>query len=108
MRHTLNTIISFLVFALLIQNTCPFGMAGKSTVAASCSHCTHKQVLTPPSLDGQATIVSDHASPFPLYVLAIPQPHPALRLMPAASPRSSIPNSYKDALPEEHLRPPRA
>ncbi|MBS1192771.1 MAG: hypothetical protein H6Q97_750, partial [Nitrospirae bacterium] len=32
----LTLIIALLAFGLLIQNTCPFGAAGKSTVAAAC------------------------------------------------------------------------
>ena len=84
-------------------------MAGKSTVAASCSHCPQKQMLKEPSPDdGQLRIVSSQAQPFPLYVLAMPHVHPAFQLTPIATPQPSIPNSYKDALPEELLRPPRA
>jgi hypothetical protein len=108
MRHTLYIIVSLLVIALLIQNTCPYGMAGKSSVAASCSHCPQKQILKEPSPDGQLVIVSGHASPVPLYVLAMPHTHPTFRLTPIATPQSSIPNSYKNALPDELLRPPRA
>jgi hypothetical protein len=83
-------------------------MAGKSTVAASCSHCPQKQMLKAPSPDGQLVIVSGHASPFPLYVLAMPHTHPVFRLMPIATPQPSIPNSYQNAYPDELLRPPRA
>lgn len=103
------SVISLLVFALLIQNTCPSGMAGKSTVAANCSHCPQKQMHTAPaSPDGQVRIVSGQASPFPMYVLEMPHVQPVFQLAPIATPQPSIPNSYKDALPDELLRPPRA
>ena len=101
-------IISLLFFALLIQNTCPYGMAGKSTVAASCSHCPQKQILKAPSSVGQLSIVTGHSSPFPLFVLAMPHTRPAFRLTLVATPQRSIPNSYKNTYTDELLRPPRA
>jgi hypothetical protein len=83
-------------------------MAGKSTVAASCSHCPQKQILKAPSSVGQLSIVTGHSSPFPLFVLAMAQMQPSFRLTPIATPQQAVPNSYKDALPNELLRPPRA
>jgi hypothetical protein len=108
MRHRFITIIALLVFALLIQNTCPYGMAGKSTVAASCSHCPQKQILKAPSSIGQLSILSGHSSPFPLFVLAMPHVHPSFRLTLISTPQLFIPNTYKNALPDGLLRPPSA
>jgi len=101
-------VIVLLIFALLIQNTCPKGMAGKSTLAAKCSHCPQKLVLKAPSTDYQADIVQSDASPFPMYVLALPNVQPLFRPIPIETPQPSLPNSYKNALPDELLRPPRA
>jgi len=101
-------VIALLIFALLIQNTCPKGMAGKSTVAASCSHCPQKLVLKAPSTAYQADIVQSDAALFPMYVLALPNVQPLFRPMPIEIPQPSIPNSYQNAYPDELLRPPRA
>ncbi len=73
-----KSIIFVLAFALLIQNTCPLGAAGKSTVAASCG------------------------------VFAVPKTIHTLEFEPVKSAPLILAESYKDALPDELLRPPQA
>ncbi len=97
-----------LVFALLIQNTCPRGFAGKSAVTASCSHCPHKQVYQPALEGGMFSIASHPAAPMPTYVLDIPNTQPTFRLVAVASPQLVMTNTYKNAAPDELLQPPRA
>jgi len=103
-----RSIIFILAFALLIQNTCPFGAAGKSTVAASCTNCPmhHSQIVM---TDGQKELVSDSSSVhFPLYVFAVPKTIHTFQLDPIKSMRLLLADNYKDISPDELLRPPRA
>lgn len=96
-----------LVFALLIQNTCPHGFAGKTAVAP-CANCPMKHHLIAPP-DGQDQIVSSTFSVhFPLYVFEAPKTVHTFRLEPIKSARPVLANGYSDALPDELLRPPRA
>jgi len=108
MLFKLRSIILLLAFALLVQNTCPFGAAGKSTVASSCEHCQMKHSIMA-SPDGQKQLVSDSSSiHFPLYVFAVPKTVHTFQLNPIKSARPALAEFYKDALPDELLRPPRA
>ena len=104
----LRPIMLLLAFALLIQNTCPFNSAGKSTVAAPCEHCPmHNNQLVP--TDGQERIVSDSSGVhFPLYVFSLPKTIHTFQLEPIQTPRHAIADSYRDALPTQLLRPPQA
>jgi hypothetical protein len=104
----LKSIIVLLAIALMIQNTCPFGAAGKSTVASSCEHCPlkHSFIVSP---DGQKNITSDSpAVHFPVYVFALPKTIHTFDLEPIKSVRLILADSYKDVLPDELLRPPQA
>jgi hypothetical protein len=102
-------IILLLVFALLIQNTCPHGFAGKSTLARKCGHCPSKQV-TVASPHGQKVISADHHNPanFPMYVLAMPTTAPSTEPVRFRSVWSHRVDDYKDALPDGFWKPPRA
>jgi|SRR6266540_2335614 len=103
-----KSIIFVLAFALLIQNTCPLGAAGKSTVAASCGHCPLKHHFVV-SAAGQKNIAADpSAFHFPLYVFAVPKTIHTLEFEPVKSAPLILAESYKDALPDELLRPPQA
>jgi hypothetical protein len=108
MMRKLSPVIVLLVVALFIQNTCPFGAAGKSTVAASCEHCPlkHSSLI---SLDGQKNIVADASSVhFPVYVFAVPKTIHTFEFEPIKSARPVLEDGYPDAFPDELLRPPRA
>ena len=107
MKYGISIILFLLVFALLVQNTCPQGFAGKSTVAASCSHCPQKQ--THRLAEGNTlSSISQGPAHLPMYVLDIPIARPIFRLVAAASPQPVIPNTYKNTAPDELLHPPRA
>ncbi len=108
MTAALRSIIFILASALLIQNTGPFGAAGKSAVIASCKNCPLKHSFVV-SLDGQKVLVSDSSSiHFPLYVFAVPKTVHTLQLAPVMSARPVLADQYKDAMPDELLRPPQA
>lgn len=101
-------IILLLAFALLIQNTCPHGFAGKTSVASTCNHCPLKQhhSLSP---DLQKKISSDSSSiHFPMFVFAVPKTIHTFQLNPVKSGRPILADRYKDALPDDLLRPPQA
>jgi hypothetical protein len=96
------------ILALILQNTCPFGAAGKTTVASACTHCPskHSMVVLP---DGQHKLVFDSSSiHFPLYIFAVPKTIHTFCLELINSSPTSFVEIYVDALPDEFLRPPRA
>lgn len=104
-----RAIIFFLAFALLIQNTCPMGAAGKSTVVSICAGCAlrHQMVVTASSGD---ILASDHSSSdhFPMFVFSVPKTIHTFELESIKSVRPLLANDYADAVPHELLRPPRA
>ncbi len=102
------SIIFILAFALLIQNTCPHGFAGKSSVAATCKNCPMKKQhdMSP---DVQKKISSARSqNHFPLFVFAVPKTIHTFQLSPIETARPVLIDRYKDALPDEFLRPPQA
>ncbi len=108
MRNKVYILLTLLIFALLIQNTCPQGLAGKSSVVSQCSHCPYKQQHRPAPTGGETGILSHATSHPPLFVLDIPDTRPTFGLAALATPKPVIPNAYKNAAPEELLQPPRA
>jgi hypothetical protein len=108
MTAKVQSIVFLLAFALVIQNTCPFGAAGKTTLVSACAHCPSKQSMVASS-DGQNKLVSDSSSThFPLYIFAVSKTVHTFSLELINSSPSSLVERYVDALPEELLRPPRA
>jgi len=108
MRHKFFIIILLLMFTLLIQNTCPHGFAGKSSVTASCSQCPYKQTHAPATEGKALGSISNASAHLPMFVLDVPITKPIFRLTPIASPQPVIPNTYKNTAPDELLHPPRA
>ena len=108
MRHRISIVLFLLIFALLVQNTCPQGFAGKSAVAASCSHCPQKQMHKPATEGDTLSSISHAPAHLPMYVLDIPNTQPTFRLIMTASSQPVIPNIYTNTAPDELLRPPRA
>lgn len=101
-------VIFLLAFALLIQNTCPHGFAGKTSVAATCSHCPMKQHQSV-SPDGQKRIISASSTVhFPMFVFSVPKTVHTFQLEPVKIAQPPLANSYEDALPAGLLRPPQA
>lgn len=105
--NKLPSIIFLLTVALLIQNTCPLGAAGKTSLASSCTNCPLKHTSIA-SFGGQKEIVKELSIHFPLFVFAVPKTVHTFQLESITSKRPALANSYEDALPQELLRPPKA
>jgi hypothetical protein len=104
----LKPIMLLLAFALLIQNTCPYNAAGKSSVTGACGNCPLKHTFTVAS-DAAKNLVNDASSVhYPLYVFSVPKTVHTFSLDPVKSVKPVLADRYKDALPDELLRPPRA
>jgi hypothetical protein len=99
-------VIFLLVFALLIQNTCPHGFAGKTAVARACSNCPVKHHVAALQ-EAQGEALSASSVHFPLYVFEAPKIIFTFRLDPVKSARPVLANGYANVLPDELLRPPR-
>jgi hypothetical protein len=107
MKPKLRSIIFLLALALLIQNTCPMGAAGKSAVFASCRNCLMKHSISVPT-NGQNNLVTDFSSiHFPMFVFAVPKMLHTFQFEPITSAGAVLAKSYRDVLPDELLRPPR-
>jgi len=107
MRHRISILLFLLIFALLVQNTCPHGFAGKSTVASTCSHCPQKQTHKSATEGDRVSSISHAPAHLPMYVLDIPDTQPTFRLLMTASSPPVIPNIYTNTAPDELLHPPR-
>ncbi len=108
MRFQINIILLLLIFALLIQNTCPHGFAGKSTVALTCSHCPQKQAHKPASEGTIFSSITKTPAHLPIFVLDMSNTQPTFRLAAIDIPQQVIPNTYANAAPDELLKPPRS
>jgi len=112
--HTLIRIMAVLLCAgLFIQNTCPHGAAGKTTVVAQCGHCTMKQgcmMAAAPAAQHDAAAWSGAASRdiFPLFLFEDPSAPPRLEPEPADTPRRKLAPRLGSAFPLEILKPPAA
>jgi hypothetical protein len=108
MMLKLRSIIFLLAFALLIQNTCVHGFAGKTSLASACANCSVKHDPITPQDGGKRNISGASPVHFPLYVFEVPKTSHTFRLEPIKSARPVLADSYKDALPDELFRPPQA
>ncbi len=109
MAATARSIIFLLAFALLIQNTCPHGYAGKSTVTSACAHCPLKHSLVAASPSVHTQLASDSSGiHFPMFVFSVPKTIHTFQLSPIETAQPVLIDRYKDALPDELLRPPQA
>jgi hypothetical protein len=107
-KFRISILLFLLIFSLLIQNTCPQGFAGKSTVASTCSHCPQKQTHKPAMEGNSLSNISKAPAHLPMYVLDMPNTQPTLQLIMTASTQPIIPNIYTNTAPDELLHPPRA
>jgi hypothetical protein len=100
--------LAFLLsFALLIQNTCPFGAAGKTAVSSLGKDCSLKHSIVF-SLHAQKNLAPDFSTNhLPQFVFETPEAMPSLQAAPYISEKPVRAKVYKDALPDELLRPPR-
>jgi len=108
MRFVFWPIISFLVFALVVQNTCPRGFAGKTTLAGKCSHCSSKiNSITLPEVQ---VFTSSFPRPvhFPMYVFVTTDTSPFFQPQRRSATWPILIIGYEAPWPDELLKPPRA
>ncbi len=102
-------IVSFVLsLSLLVQNTCPRGYAGKTSVIRTCDHCPHKLDRTLTKTVRLEQTVKKQASPLPLFVLAVQERTAALKPAPLQTAPAFLAKRYRNAEPYELLRPPHA
>jgi hypothetical protein len=103
-----SSIIFLLALALLIQNTCPIGAAGKSSVVPTCPKCPLMHNATASSGQEHKLVADLFSSHFPMFVFSMPKTSPVFRLALIKTSRTLLTSGYKNALPDELLRPPQA
>ena len=111
MKRSSWPIIVLLVFALLLQNTCLHGYAGKTSFTSSTDRCTQCPSKTGKvtSSDVAKVLSSDSITIyFPMYIFTLPVMSYNVQLQRHRNPEPALVNSYKDAMPDELLKPPRA
>jgi hypothetical protein len=101
-------IIFFLSIALFIQNTCPFGAAGKTALSSLGKDCPLKHSMVV-SNDMQKNLVQDSSTAhFPQFIFNVPLSIHYPQTASVIAERPMRAHGYKDALPDELLRPPRS
>ncbi len=107
MRRALLLIVCCLVLSLLIQNTCPFGAAGKSSVVPKCGHCPLMHQCQRAAPAEQMAWASDtNPSHFPLFLFTTENLGHSIQVdaLTACAPFLTV--HYTGAYPAELLKPP--
>ena len=95
-----------LALALLIQNTCPFGAAGKTGIVRAYGHCGMKHC--PLSSGGKKGLLDDpEPDRFPLFAFTIADVNPAFQLEQCACSEPGYHIGLLEPFPVEILKPPR-
>ncbi len=101
-----------LALSLLVQNTCPHGYAGKTSVVRTCGHCPHqrdrearKTVMQTVKME---PAVQKQVSHPPLFILAFQEKMHTFQPVPVETAPAFLAHRYQDAGPYELLRPPHA
>jgi hypothetical protein len=107
MKRMLILIVYCLVLSLVIQNTCPFGAAGKSSVVPKCGHCPLMQHSSNVP-QGAVALASDSPSHFPLFLFTAVKLNQTfqLELVKRTSPLLAL--NYPEDFPSKLLKPPQA
>jgi hypothetical protein len=107
MRRTLLLIVYSLVLSLVIQNTCPFGAAGKTGIVRAYGHCGMKHCPLSP---GGKKEPLDDAKPdrFPLFAFTIADAKPAFQLELCDCSETTYQVGFHELFPVEILKPPRS
>jgi len=101
-------IIFLLVFALLVQNTCLHGFAGKTSFTGKRSHCpSATSKFGVPHVSKY--LLSDHQISVnsPMYFFTVPTANQAVHPERRRTLPPTLLIDYMDALPDELLKPPR-
>ncbi|MDH4163918.1 MAG: hypothetical protein OEW15_14700 [Nitrospirota bacterium] len=109
MKRVLLFIACCLALSLMLQNTCPFGAAGKSSVVSKCEGCPlrrlcHRPVPTAPGpmLSGSTT----HR--FPQFLFTAARLCPGIQVSAVKALASFLAVHFAEAHPAEILKPPSA
>ena len=109
MKAVALIVVSFvLVLSLLVQNTCPHGYAGKTSVVRTCGLCSHKPDQTAMQTVKMEPTFQKLPSHPPLFVLAFQEKMHTFQPAPVETARAFLADRYQDAAPFELLRPPHA
>jgi len=108
MRRTLLLTICCLVLALLLQNSCPFGAAGKSSIMTKCAHCPFVRHAAGASPGLAAWTTDKSPRHFPLFLFTTVKPGHSFKVdaLMEEAPRPAI--HYAGAFPYKLLKPPNA
>ncbi len=97
-----------LSLSLMVQNTCPHGYAGKTSVVRTCGRCPHKpDQVSMKTVKMEQTVKKQSSHP-PLFVLAFQDAMISLQPAPHKTASTFLQSRYQDAEPYELLRPPHA
>ncbi len=107
MKQFFTILVALLSISLVVQNTCPFGKAGKTAVGPACGHCPLHKLQCAASADNATHVLPRMSAQFPLFVFTPEQREPLA--LPALLDRLPAPaaTSYTDAVAKGPLRPPR-
>jgi hypothetical protein len=100
------SIILYLIPALFIQNTCPFGAAGKSSIVPKCGHCSMMRHCSR-APEGQKKPADNKPQRFPLFIFTVADAKPLFRLDRHIRPEPRQQVDCKEPFPAELLKPPR-
>ncbi len=107
MRCAPLLIVCCLVLSLLIQNTCPFGAAGKSSVMPKCDHCPlMRQCQRAAPAERMAWASDANPSHFPLFLFTTANLDHSIQVDARTTRAPFLTVHYTGAYPAELLKPP--
>ncbi len=104
-------LIYVIAFSITIQNTCPYGLAGKTTFmsphVSGCPNCPFSENQQPAGPDTRKDVKKDLSNTNHLFVIHINNPDTAFQILSPASHAPYIkPDQFKDVHLDPLLRPP--
>jgi hypothetical protein len=101
-------VIILISFAILVQNTCPYGFAAKTGFAAPKAHdCPFKKCHTAPSKEGSSPDENSGKALFPAFVLSMPEVQAAIHCFAVNREHFLFSsNNYKDPFKKPIIKPP--
>jgi hypothetical protein len=102
-----KVLIFLIAFAIIIQNTCPYGWAAKtaffSPYSSHYAHCPMKEDRQPAKSETRHNVKKDLSNINPLFVTDIGKPDDACQIL---SPIDHAPYAKSDHLKDVYLEPP--
>ena len=91
----------------MIQNTCPRGYAGKTSLVSKCGHCVSKITVTSSEIGMLSAAHQNHVI-LPMYAFVVPRVMPSFQTQRHHSSWTIRVEGYEDVMIGELLKPPRA